>query len=106
MSFSSFHVCPETSVAFRAISFIALQNNSFDKYGRPFFMLSTNELSAPAGYTLFSQALFFSPGFGPEENVHPAIAVNHACDTKMAEFGKATTNLLHHCAHRLEQWDQ
>ena len=66
MFFSSLHVCPETSVAFRAISFMALQNNSFDKYGRPFFMLSTSELSAPAGYTLFSHVLLGSPGLGPE----------------------------------------
>ena len=57
-------------------------------------MLSTNDLSAPAGYTLFSQMLFCNPGFGPETNVHPAIVVNHSCDTRMAEFGKAATNLL------------
>ena len=57
-------------------------------------MLNTNDLSAPAGYTVFSQTLFFNPGFGPETNVQPAIVINHSCDTRMAEFGKATTNLL------------
>ena len=81
-------------MAFWAISFIARQNKSFDKYGSPFSVLNINELSAPAGYTLFSHVLCFNAGFGPEKNVHPAIVVNHSCDTKMAEFGRATTNLF------------
>ena len=43
---------------------------------------------------VFGEMLFFNPGFGPETNVQPAIVVNHSCDTRMAEFGKATTSLL------------
>ena len=66
-------------------------------------MLNTNELSAPAGYTLFSQMLFFNPGFGLETSGQPAIVVNHSCDTRMAEFGKATTSLLAPQTHILGQ---
>ena len=46
----------------------------------------------PAGYTLFSHALFFNPGFGPEKNVHPAMVASHSWDTRMAEFGSAATS--------------
>ena len=47
-----------------------------------------------------------SLGFGPETKVHPAIVVNHSCDTRMAELGRATTNFSCLRTHRLELWDQ
>ena len=57
-------------------------------------MLNTYDFSALAGYTTFSQTLPSSLGFGPETNVHPAIVVNHSCDTRIADRGRATTNLF------------
>ena len=57
-------------------------------------MLNTDDVVAPAVYTLFSQVLSGNPGFGPETNVHPAIVVNHSCETRIADCGSATTNLL------------
>ena len=69
-------------------------------------MLNLYDLLAPARYSVFSQALPSSPGFGPETKVQPAILVNHSCDTRIAELGKATTNLVCPQTHRPELWDQ
>ena len=57
-------------------------------------MLNLYDLLAPARYTMFSHALPSNPGFGPETKVHPAMLVNHSCDTRIAELGRATTSLL------------
>ena len=70
-------------------------------------MLNLYDLFAPARYTMFSHALPSSPGFGPETKVHPAMLVNHSCDTRIAELGRATI-LVSFClqTHRPERWDQ
>ena len=69
-------------------------------------MLNLYDLLAPARYTMYSHVLPSNPGFGPETKVHPAILVNHSCDTRIAELGRATTSLFGLQTHRLELWDQ
>ena len=51
---------------------------SFDKYGKPFFILSAWASLPSDGYTLFSHALFLIPGLGPATNVHLAMVVSHS----------------------------
>ena len=54
-------------------------------------MLNTYDVVDPAGVTLLSLP---DPGFGPEMNSHPAMVVSHSWETRMVDWGKATTSLL------------
>ena len=53
-------------------------------------MFKTYDCVEPAGVTLHS----LPEPVGPDTNSHSAMVVNHSCETRMVDCGKATTSLL------------